>query len=52
MRRLTLDELTRFPTLRQFFQKGPGQAGRPRAANEADQPPVSRATATPTLSRS
>src|SRR4051812_938120 len=40
VRRLTLDELTRFPTLRQFFQKGPGQAGRPRAANEADQPPV------------
>ncbi|MGC9947142.1 MAG: neprosin family prolyl endopeptidase [Bryobacteraceae bacterium] len=28
MRRLTLDEMTRFPTLQQFFQKGPNGAGR------------------------
>ncbi len=39
VRRVTLDELTRFPTLQQFFQKGPGKAGRPRAADEPDQPP-------------
>jgi hypothetical protein len=27
MRRLTLEEMTRFPTLREFFQKGPDGAG-------------------------
>ncbi len=28
MRRLTLEEMTRFPTLQQFFQKGPDGAGK------------------------
>lgn len=29
MRRITLEEMTKFPTLREFFQKGPHGAGRP-----------------------
>jgi hypothetical protein len=29
MRRVTLEQVTRFETLRDFFQKGPGGAGRP-----------------------
>jgi hypothetical protein len=32
MRRITLEEMTQFPTLREFFQKGPGAAGRPARA--------------------
>jgi hypothetical protein len=32
MRRITLEEMTHFPTLRDFFQKGPGGSGRPSLA--------------------
>lgn len=32
MRRITLEEMTHFPTLRDFFQKGPDGAGRPSLA--------------------
>jgi hypothetical protein len=32
MRRVTLEQLTRFGSLREFFQKGPGGAGRPHSA--------------------
>ena len=32
MRRVTLEDLTRFPTLKDFFQKGPRGAGRPPRA--------------------
>ena len=52
VRRVTLDELTRFPSLQQFFQKGPGKAGRPRAADEPDSPRPTTATSTPTPSSS
>ena len=38
MRRITLEEMTRFPTLREFFQKGPAGAGRPTALNSIDKP--------------
>lgn len=34
MRRVTLEELTRFGSLREFFEKGPGGAGRPHPAHE------------------
>jgi hypothetical protein len=37
MRRVTLEELSRFGSLREFFQKGPGGAGRP---HPADVPPA------------
>jgi hypothetical protein len=41
MRRVTLEDLTRFPTLRDFFRKGPRGAGRPPRAAE---PPTVPAT--------
>lgn len=41
MRRVTLEDLSRFPTLRDFFQKGPRGAGRPPRASE---PPTVPAT--------
>jgi len=41
MRRVTLDEMARFPTLRDFFRKGPRGAGRPPRASE---PPTVPAT--------
>ena len=41
MRRVTLEDLTRFPTLRDFFRKGPRGAGRPPRAIE---PPTVPAT--------
>jgi len=41
MRRVTLEDLTRFPTLRDFFRKGPRGAGRPPRAVE---PPTVPAT--------
>jgi hypothetical protein len=34
MRRVTMEDLTRFATLRDFFRKGPRGAGRPPRANE------------------
>jgi hypothetical protein len=34
MRRVTLEEISRFGSLREFFQKGPAGAGRPHVANE------------------
>ncbi len=34
MRRITLEDLTRFPSLRDFFRKGPRGAGRPPRATE------------------
>ena len=37
LRRVTLEELSRFGSLREFFQKGPGGAGR---AHPADVPPA------------
>jgi hypothetical protein len=36
MRRITLEDMTHFRTLREFFQKGPGQAGRPRSSEPKD----------------
>jgi Neprosin len=43
MRRVTLEDMTRFPTLRAFMQKGPGGAGRPpRAAEPPTVPPTHR----------
>jgi hypothetical protein len=41
MRRVTLEDLTRFPTLKDFFRKGPRGAGRPPRAIE---PPTVPAT--------
>lgn len=41
MRRVTLEDLSRFPTLRDFFRKGPRGAGRPPRASE---PPTVPAT--------
>ncbi len=41
MRRVTMEDLTRFGTLRDFFRKGPGGAGRPPRAGE---PPMVPAT--------
>ena len=38
MRRITLEEMTRFPTLRQFFEKGPNGAGRALQSKSADAP--------------
>jgi hypothetical protein len=43
MRRITLERMTRFSTLREFFAKGPGGAGRPAAA----QPNVAPETSGP-----
>jgi hypothetical protein len=40
MRRITLEEVTRFGTLNEFFQKGPGEAGQVRLASQ-DAPPAS-----------
>jgi len=43
MRRLTLEDLTRFPTLRDFFRKAPREAGLPpRAAEPATVPATHR----------
>jgi hypothetical protein len=41
MRRVTLEDMTRFPTLRAFLRKGPGGAGRPPRSVE---PPTVPAT--------
>lgn len=38
MRRITLQEITKFPTLREFFQKGPDGAGRPSLARPQEAP--------------
>jgi len=38
MRRTTLEDLSQFPTLRQFFQKGPGRAGQPLPAKSIAAP--------------
>ena len=38
MRRITLEQMTRFPTLREFFQKGPAGAGRPSVLNSNEKP--------------
>jgi hypothetical protein len=38
IRRITLEELTRFPTLRDFLQKGPKGVGRPPQAKEIEPP--------------
>ncbi len=44
MRRVTMEDLTRFGTLRDFFSKGPGEAGRPPRASEPPMvPPTSQA---------
>ena len=40
MRRITLDEMAQFPTLNDFFQKGPGSAGRPAVAKPESDPAV------------
>jgi hypothetical protein len=40
MRRITLDEMTQFPTLNDFFQKGPGSAGRPAVSKPESDPAV------------
>jgi Neprosin/Neprosin activation peptide len=40
MRRITLEDVTRFPTLRAFMRKGPGGAGRPPRAVEPDTVPA------------
>jgi hypothetical protein len=43
MRRVTLEDLTRFPTLQAFMRKGPGGAGRPpRAVEPATVPATHR----------
>jgi hypothetical protein len=43
VRRITLEDLTRFPTLRAFMRKGPGGAGRPpRAVEPATVPATHR----------
>ena len=43
MRRVTLEDLTRFPTLRAYMRKGPGGAGRPpRAVEPATVPATHR----------
>jgi hypothetical protein len=43
VRRVTLEDLTRFPTLRAFMRKGPGGAGRPpRAVEPATVPATHR----------
>jgi hypothetical protein len=34
MRRITLEEMKQFPTLREYFQKGPNGAGRPAILND------------------
>ena len=41
MRRITLEEMTQFPTLREFFQKGPDAAGRPAVLDGRDKPAAS-----------
>jgi hypothetical protein len=38
MRRITLEEMTQFSTLREFFQKGPGGAGRPSLVRPEEAP--------------
>ncbi len=43
MRRVTIENLARFETLRSFFRKGPGEAGRPPRASEPPMvPPTSQ----------
>jgi hypothetical protein len=41
MRRVTLEELTRFPTIEDFFEKGPNGAGRPTVVNPNEVAPQS-----------
>jgi hypothetical protein len=41
MRRITLEQMTQFSTLREFFQKGPGTAGRPAAPQTKAAPETS-----------
>jgi hypothetical protein len=45
MRRITLEEMTRYSTLREFFQKGPNGAGRPtKTGVKSDAPAASAPT--------
>jgi Neprosin len=40
MRRVTMQDLARFETLKDFFRKGPGETGRPPRSNEATRGPA------------